>query len=213
MAWSLPTFNHKVHAQIVKTTVLSAVEWPGVTDRDPAFWVAFSSAVHQAIDKCKFQLKKEVEADQQQQLKAALQRICNDFGRRRHTFRKALMRDGLSAPLWGVQSAHPSQLFLPHWTCSMALACLPGRLHSLLTLSDGDPSQEATRGVIITCTSHHLLAELIELLPPGTASVIIPPKATLVADPCNKVCWIEHFFGMNAVGVLPQCSHHQHVAT
>jgi hypothetical protein len=62
-------------------------------------------------------VKKEVDQDKREQLKRALARIRGDFGKRRHTFKAALLRNPPSIPLWGVLSAHPEEIVFR--TCSV----------------------------------------------------------------------------------------------
>lgn len=204
--WTLPTFQHRCHASIARKCLPEAM--PSLGDSHSAeYWQALTSTIHKAIRERRSRLKLEIDHDQRQQLQLALKRIRNDFGKRRRTFRQALMRDAPSAALWGVMSSHPSQLLLHNWTAQRVRTLIPASILEGSILVDSP-----TGDVSLTCMSHNILASVIKHLPPGSARVLIPAKATLVADPRNKVSGIEHYFGMNAAGMLPKCRLHQHVA-
>ena len=58
----------------------------------------------------------EVKADQQKQMQRALNRLRGDFGRKRRTFRAALLRNPPRIPLWGAMSSHPDTVVFSTWT-------------------------------------------------------------------------------------------------
>ena len=146
------------------------------------------------------QITKDKSEDQKAQLKRALGRIRGDFGRRRRTFKAALLKNPPAIPLWGVISSHPDTITFKTWTVQDVVKATEG-LHGDVEVIDGDQ-------VVLHCRLHDDVARIALHAPAGECKLSKRGAAALVADTANKLAGIEHHFGVNALGAHPRCTHH-----
>ena len=147
-------------------------------------------------------MQKEERQDQQRQLQAALNRIRADFGRRRRTFRAALLRNPPAIPLWGVMSSHPDTVCFNTWGPQQVHGVIPDEMWPRLQQGERDGC------IAITCQRHTDVLDIVKSVPVGECTVQWMRAAKLVAEPANKLAGIDYHFGTNAVGDLPRCTKH-----
>lgn len=129
-------------------------------------WTEVLDWVNQGIKERQLQITKEVQQDQQRQLQAALGRICADFGRRRRTFRAALLRKPPNIPLWGVMSSHPDTIRFSTWQQEALNAVIPASVWERVQLG------RQAGCLTLTCAQHTDVAAILQLVPPGECTVL-----------------------------------------
>jgi hypothetical protein len=161
------------------------------------FWGIIQDTVRDGIKTRRNTVKKDLDRHKQQQLKQALARIRGDFGRRKRTFKAALLRNPPMIPLWGVLSSHPDTVTFQSWTTEQVAAAVQTHLHGTFEILDSE------KGVSIVCEHHADVAHIIQQAPFGECTVSNSRKERLVADADNMLAGIEQFFGVNALGTHP----------
>lgn len=173
------------------------------SDQDVDTWNLLITTTQVHIRKRRDQLQRETRDHEKTKLTEALNRVRGDFGHRKRTFKAALLQNQPRIPLWGVQSSHPDTIHLDlAWEPSAIQTVLP----SALALKNG-VTRASDGGLFLTCDDHADRRLVIDALPAGTRTVL-RAKARLVADPANKLCGVENFYGTNALGALPRCALH-----
>ena len=170
--------------------------------REVAFWDAVLDTIREEVRKRQEQVRSEKDKDQREQLKRALARVRGDFGRRRRTFKAALLKNPPSIPLWGVFSSHPDTVVFKTWTVEQVVE-RAGALKGAFTVKQDDAGE-----VRLHCQRHEDVARIVLRAPPGECTIANQQPEQLVADTANKLCGIEHYFGRNALGAHPRCTHH-----
>ena len=161
------------------------------------FWDIIQDTIRAAITTRRNTVRKDLDKHKQQQLKQALARIRGDFGRRKRTFKAALLRNPPMIPLWGVLSSHPDTVVFKSWTVEQVELAAQGCLHGVFEILD------SPKGVCITCEQHDNVSRMVQQVATGECTVSNPRKEQLVADTDNMLAGIEQFFGVNVLGTHP----------
>lgn len=199
----LPAFIcDKIHWGMLQKKVFDH-SLPGGPDvaGSSADWQSVLSSAQEHIDCIRKQLKQETEDRDRERLQLALDSCRGDFGRRKRTFKAALLKNPPQIPLWGAISSHPDSIAVDGWTCARLRDSLP------LMMWDCIAIKPTATGCAATCSLHTDVAHLLHVIPEGHAT-ILPAQPRLVADVDNKLTAIEFFFASNALGVLPRCAEH-----
>jgi hypothetical protein len=105
--WQRATLRHQVLKHVLP---------PAQQRRSGEFWGAVLDTVRKEVKQRQMQVRVETEKDRKEQLQRALARVRGDFGRRRRTFKAALLKNPPSIPLWGVLTSHPDTVSFATWT-------------------------------------------------------------------------------------------------
>ena len=195
--------RYNVQYSVLRRRILQSRLLAVDTPQPLSVWRTLQGIVATELDQRRFRYKKECDKHQQQQLDKALKSIRDSFGKRRRTFKQALMRNPPNIPLWGVLSSHPDTVVFHTLQWETVRRFLPDQTRVLQSTT--------AAGLLQIQFQHHAdLASVVTALPHGECTILDVPRsaATLVADPDNKLCGIENFFGVNALGALPRCSRH-----
>jgi hypothetical protein len=169
----------------------------------PVVWASAIRAVNQALEQRKAKYAADLETTQKEHLQKVLARLREDFGRKKRTFKQALLGNPPNIPLWGVMSNHPTVLHIgvdlrTGWRIVDEAGIPPAAVNM----------EPLPGGVAISFQNHSDLASVLALAPPGTAQVQPSGKAKLVASTDNKLAGLEQFFGVNGLGPHAQCPNH-----
>ena len=181
---------------------------PGVgVQRSAEFWKIMLTTVRDAIVARQRQMRMDTDTDQKERLKKALARLQGDFGRKRRTYKAALLRNPPSIPLLGVLSGHPNTITFLNLLMQQVIQSLNGLdLRGSYEIEEGDK-------VKVKCIRHDDVARIVLRAPVGECKVSNFKATRLVADEDNKLSGIEHFFGTNALGAHPRCTKHMSPST
>ena len=166
-----------------------------------AQWQTWLRQVNARIVTQRERMQVDIDEHQKNSLAKAIEAIRADFGRKRRTYRAALLRNPPSVPLWGVVSAHPDTIQFASWSEKQARRRIPKQIWAGCVVTQQAPLE-------LQFPDHSEVAAAIRFIPAGEARVRQVMHPRLVCTVENKLCGIEHYFGTNALGELPRCSQH-----
>eukprot|EP00961_Rhodomonas_salina_P290026 3919030-Rhodomonas_salina.1 len=96
-------------------------------------WAAVHSKAQESIEEIRKRLKRELDDRDSEHLRKALESSRNEFGRLKHTFKAALLKNPLRIPLWGAVSTHPDTIAVDCLGTAAVESLLPEPLHQHIT--------------------------------------------------------------------------------
>lgn len=166
-----------------------------------ASWEGWLVHINKRITRQREVMQADLDEHHKAALNRALEAIRSDFGRKRRTYRSALLRNPPAVPLWGVVSSHPDTIQFHSWTEAQARRRLPSQVWDSCKVAEASP-------LSLVFAVHSDVSAALEHIPAGECRVRQITQPRLVCTAENKLCGIEFYFGMNAVGVLPRCAKH-----